>query len=145
MAKIFILCFKSFMKIQNITFTGNTIKQEQHNNRLYLREYNSENKLVSYKEKDIINDRFILCERFDNLGNTIEKQEFQYLPNKTIEKVSGKIAYIRTITKEIKDSLVYTTEKYISSSDPSKNYFYEIVKTLEGKIISWISNGKKII
>ena len=72
-----------------------------------------------------------------------ESGDFEYLPNKTIEPVSGIQNYKRTITKEIKDSLIHITEEYLSTSAPSQNYLYKIIKNLEGKIISWISNGKK--
>lgn len=133
---------KIFMN--NISF-GNRTVTTQNNNHLYTKEYNDEGILVAYTEKDTLNDRFILSERYDSSGKVIERQHFEYLPNKTIETVSGSQNYTRTITKEIKDSLLHLTEEYLSLSDPSKNYLYKIIKNLEGKIISWTSNGKKII
>ena len=129
--------------ISNITF-GNKIETLKENNYLYIKEYNEQGNLISYKEKDIQNDRFILSEKYDNSGKLIERQQFQYLKNKIIETVTGMINYQRTITEEIKDYLIHRTEEYISE-DSSKNYIYKIIKKLDGKIISWINNGKKII
>lgn len=129
--------------IQNITF-GNKIETSEKDNHLYIKEYNEQGKLISYKEKDIPNDRFILAEKYDNSGKLIERQKFQYLKNKIVETVTGTINYQRTITEEIKDSLIHRTEEYISENS-SKNYIYKIIKNLDGKIISWINNGKKII
>lgn len=128
----------------NISFGNKTITT-QNKNLVYTKEFNDNGNLISYTEKDILNDRFILSEKYDETGKIITSQHFEYLPNKTIETVSGIQNYKRTITKEIKDSLIHITEEYLSTSAPSQNYLYKIIKNLEGKIISWISNGKKII
>lgn len=128
----------------NIAFGNKTITT-QSKNLVYTKEFNNNGNLISYTEKDILNDRFILSEKYDETGKIITRQHFEYLPDKTIETVSGIQNYKRIITKEIKDSLIHITEEYLSSSEPSRNYLYKIIKNLEGKIISWTSNGKKII
>lgn len=131
------------IQISNIAF-GNKIDTTEKDNYLYIKEYNEQGNLISYKKKDIPNDRFVLAERYDNSGKLLERQQFQYLKNKIIETVTGMINYQRTITTEIKNSLIHTTEEYISENS-SKNYVYKIIKNLDGKIISWINNGQKII
>lgn len=131
------------LSVSNITF-GNKIKTFEKDNYLHIREYDDFDNLISYKKKEIQKDRFILSEQYDNSGKITERQHFQYLKNKIIETVSGTINYKRIITKETKESLIYHTEEYISENS-SKNYINQIVRNMEGKIISWTNNGKKIL
>ena len=136
------------MKINYVTNTtfGNLVETGQINNIKFTKEYPDNNKLLKYTEQDLKTDKFLKVEKFDNDGNRISIQEFKYQPNKTIEYYRNKSQeYTRTITKEIKDSLIHITEVFESKTSPANNYIHESIRDLEGKIFKFFANGKQIL
>lgn len=139
---------------------GNYTKNVLQDEFLVEQEYNDDNKLLkeSFYNKD--NDKKIRkqiehdanagkiskVENFNKDGLWLDTQYFEYSTGKEVETFnSPSMKYKRTITKLIKDSIEYLTEVYESSSNPENNYIYEITKNLQGKILTFLCNGKKVI
>lgn len=142
--------------IAKISF-GNYIKSLQQGKFNVKQEYNDGHKLLLESffngnvlrqtiEHDSITGEILKSENFDTNGTWLSTQCFEYSSNKKVETFRSKSTnYIRTITTFIKDSIKYITEVYESSSDPARNYVYEIVMNAEEKILSWLCNGKKVM
>lgn len=148
LAKILFSRLINNMKINHINNTtfGNLIESGQTNNIKFTKEYSDNKNLLKYIEQDLKTDKFLKVENFDNDGNRVSIQEFQYLPNKTIEHYKNKSQeYTRTITKEIKEALIYITEVFESKTSPANNYIHESIRDLEGKILKLFANGKQIL
>lgn len=136
--------------IRNTIKDGFSVENEYSDNNKLLNEVfynNDETKALRKKiNYDKTTGKILKVENFDKDGLWLDSQEFEYLTDKEIEKFDSKaIKYVRTITKQITDSVQNITELYESPTNPSNNYLYEIKKDLKGKMLSFICNGEKVL
>lgn len=117
--------------------------------------YNGENKIVeTFRD----NNQLACRSEYDKLGRDIHTNWFdisgndagfmhkKYLNDGYIETCKTPTQeYTRTTKKFIKDSFIHYTEEYISKTNPQANYFNEIIRSLSGKLVQIISNGKTIL
>jgi len=159
-----ILAFNSNFKNQpkqfkNISF-GNYVKNSIKDDFFVESEYNDDNVLLKELffnddknrkirrniEYDTNIGKALKVENFDINARLLDIQEFEYSEGKVVEKFNSQaIQYIRTITNNIQDSIQYFMEKYESTSAPSNNYINEITRDLNGKMLTFLCNGKKVL
>ena len=156
-----ILMFNSNSKNQfkNISF-GNYIKNSIKDDFFIESEYNDNDVLQKElffrddKNRNICRSieydtsigKILKVENFDINAGRLDIQEFEYSAGKVVEKFNSKtIQYIRTITNNIQDSIQYFMEKYESTTAPSNNYINEITRDLNGKMLTFLCNGKKVL
>ena len=135
------------MRIMSNNFNfGNSTKVTQNGGIRVTEEFNDNHVKVMHREYDVKNDRFLRQDRFDDAGNVIENWWFEYSKNKKVEHFESKKSesYIRTFIDKIVDGLQVRTEEFVSKTKPENNYLYEITRNFDGKMKSFICNGKKV-
>ena len=133
------------MKANNITF-GNRIKNGSTGKIGYTKEYSDNNHLLTSKEWDLKTNKILNVKHYDYSGQLLDIQEFTYSDNRIQEHYKSKSQeYIRTITKEIKNSFLYIKEVFVSKTNAKCNYERLSIRDISGKIVSLFQNGKKIL
>lgn len=130
----------------NILNFGNSTKITQNKDIRVTEEFNDNNIMVMHREYDTKHDRFIRQDKFDDFGEPVENWWFEYSKDKKVEHLESKTgsSYVRTIIDKIVDGLNVRTEEYVSKTNPENNYLYEITRFFDGKMKSFICNGKKV-
>ena len=126
---------------------GNYTKTVKQNNILIKEEFNDDDIKILHEEFDVENDRFLRQDKWDNKGNPIQQWRFDYFENKKVEhfNTANEESYVRTITDTVLDNKRIHKEEYISKTTPDNNYIHETIKDLNGKLLSFLCNGKKIL
>ena len=133
------------MKANNITF-GNRIENGSTGKIGYTKEYSNNNHLLTSKEWDLKTNKILNVKHYDYSGQLLDIQEFTYSDNRIQEHYKSKSQeYIRTITKEIKNSFLYIKEVFTSKTNAKCNYEMLSIKDFSGKIINLFQNGQKIL
>ena len=146
--KLYVLVYPEYnicMKLYNITF-GERIENGVTGRVRYSKEYSNNNQLLTSKEWDLKTDKILNVKHYDSNGQLLDMQEFTYFSNKMEEYYKSRSQeYIRTITKEMKNSFSYIKEVFLSKTNAKCNYERLSIRDISGKIVSLFQNGKKIL